>query len=112
MSGVLTFLMSMFSGAMARHAWSEGNEFDAVTFAVCATTFLAYSVYAIWAERPQRWRHIKRGGTYVLITPDAFVQTEKLLGDYDPVAIYRDEKTGRYVVRRRCEFFDGRFERI
>lgn len=112
MSGVFTFLMFALSGAMAKHSWTEGKDFDAVTFTVCAAMFLGHSVYVMWADRPERWRHRKRGSVYEIVAAQALVQTEAPLLDNEIVTVYRDVKTGVYAVRPPEEFMDGRFEKL
>ena len=112
MSGVFTFLMFAFFGAMSKYSWAEGKELDAVIFLTCAVGFLSHSVYAMWADRPERWRHLKRGGVYEIVTAQAVVQTEAPLLDNEIVTVYRDVKTDLYYVRPPEEFMDGRFERL
>jgi len=59
-----------------------------------------------------RFRHIKRGGVYSIIG-NAQVQApdDAPLTDYELVVVYRDHE-GELWVRRKSEFYDGRFERI
>ena len=63
------------------------------------------------ATPPNRWRHKKRGTTYVLLG-NAITQTEAPLSDMDPVLVYQSEKDGTLWVRPGHEFLDGRFEEI
>lgn len=59
----------------------------------------------------RRWRHKKRGSTYVEIG-HAKLQTTppNTLADYDEMVIYRSEADGSLWCRARSEFEDGRFE--
>lgn len=56
-----------------------------------------------------RWRHKKRGTTYIVVG-QAQVQADEPLTDYEIVTVYRCEQTGDLWVRRISEFMDGRFE--
>ncbi|MGO4338977.1 hypothetical protein AB4037_29085 [Labrys sp. KB_33_2] len=58
-----------------------------------------------------RWRHLKRGSTYVEIG-NGQVQAARPLIEGDRVKIYRGEADGRIWVRHFLEFTDGRFERL
>lgn len=64
-------------------------------------------------QRDSRWRHKKRGTTYVVVG-QAQVQCpdDAPLTDYECVTVYRCEQTGDLWVRRNSEFRDGRFERL
>jgi hypothetical protein len=53
-------------------------------------------------------KHKKRGTTYEIVG-GAMVQTDKPLNDMDSVVVYQCRETGELWVRRREEFFDGRF---
>lgn len=53
-------------------------------------------------------RHKKRGTTYRAVS-DADVQASEPIREGDPVVVYQGED-GRYWVRPRAEFHDGRFE--
>lgn len=57
------------------------------------------------------WKHKKRGTTYVLIG-DAEVQAEESLTEAEIVVVYKAQKDGRLWVRRKSEFYDGRFEAL
>lgn len=61
---------------------------------------------------PKRYRHQKRGSTYQVIADDAEVQVASGVGidEAEIVVVYRAESDGSYWVRRRPEFYDGRFE--
>jgi hypothetical protein len=60
-----------------------------------------------------RWRHVKRGTEYTIVSNSAQIQCPKdrPLTDYEVVVIYRGED-GEHWVRRRSEFYDGRFVQI
>lgn len=58
-----------------------------------------------------RYRHKKRGTTYVLLGY-AEVQADEPLVEGDIVAVYRADSDGKLWVRRRDKFEDGRFENI
>jgi hypothetical protein len=60
---------------------------------------------------PIRWRHLKRGSTYVEIGTGR-VQAARPLIEGDTVKIYRGETDGKIWVRHFLEFTDGRFERL
>jgi hypothetical protein len=60
-------------------------------------------------EVTERYRHLKRGGEYEVISRNAKVQCDDPLLDGEDVVIYRDAK-GRYWARHPEEFDDGRFE--
>ncbi|WP_210324604.1 DUF1653 domain-containing protein [Chelatococcus reniformis] len=55
------------------------------------------------------WRHVKRGGLYDVVGL-AQVQTTDELTDYEVVVVYRSKHDGELWVRRKSEFYDGRFE--
>jgi hypothetical protein len=52
------------------------------------------------------WRHVKTGGEYQIIGACQIEATNT------PGFIYRSVETGVVWCRPRCEFLDGRFERI
>lgn len=56
------------------------------------------------------YKHKKRGGSCVIVG-EAEVQAAEPLTDYEVVVVYRG-LDGKLWVRRRSEFFDGRFEKI
>lgn len=56
------------------------------------------------------WRHKKRGTLYTEVAC-AWLQTETPIGDGATMTIYRDDD-GRWWVRPRSEFMDGRFEAV
>lgn len=58
-----------------------------------------------------RYRHRKRGTTYVIIGR-ARAQCEEPILDDENVLVYRCLETGDLAVRPPGEFFDGRFEKI
>ncbi|BBB99420.1 hypothetical protein [Bradyrhizobium elkanii] len=63
-------------------------------------------------EAPAWWRHKKRGGRYKLVgTAQVQAPEDAPLTDYEVVQVYVDDK-GEMWIRRRSEFFDGRFEPI
>jgi hypothetical protein len=64
---------------------------------------------ALRGEIP-RWRHAKRGSTY-LQYDNLTIQTSMPLGDGDTLVTYRDEE-GRLWGRPPTEFADGRFEGV
>ena len=53
-----------------------------------------------------RWRHLKRGSTYVVLMSGIIEATNQIC------LIYQSEADGRVWVRPAREFMDGRFERI
>ncbi len=56
------------------------------------------------------WRHKKRGTTYAIVG-SACVQADDPLRDHEIVVVYRAED-GQLWVRRKTEFYDGRFEEV
>lgn len=65
------------------------------------------------ASPQNRWRHIKRGSTYIAVGM-AEMQCEdgEPFHDYELVMVYRCEADGKLWVRRKSEFEDGRFEAL
>ena len=89
---------------------------------------------------PVRYRHLKRGTTYLVVSDDEFhlntfseegslhefpyegrkvICTMQFSGDGNPdnryagpIVIYMGEEDGRFWLRPKFEFHDGRFERI
>ena len=62
--------------------------------------------------RTPRYRHKVRGGNYKLVgTAQVQAPEDAPLTDYEIVQVYVGED-GEMWVRRRSEFFDGRFEEI
>jgi len=59
----------------------------------------------------KRYRHKKRGSTYVVVGT-AQVQAEEPIREDDTVMVYRGEKDGTLWARPLREFQDGRFEEI
>jgi len=55
------------------------------------------------------WRHKKRGSTYDVIG-EAKIQADEPLTDYEVAVVYRCRETGDLWIRRKSEFYDGRFE--
>lgn len=60
---------------------------------------------------PKRWRHVKRGSEYTLLTLATMQCSSNPNLDYAIVVIYVSDD-GIMWVRPRAEFFDGRFEAI
>ena len=52
----------------------------------------------------QVYRHLKTGGLYRIIDPDALLEATR-----EAVVVYRSLADGQTWVRSRTEFFDGRF---
>lgn len=70
--------------------------------------YVRFYYYKEFAERKRgaRFKHLKTGGIYRIITEG----NEENSGD--DVIVYRSEKDGSVWVRPKSEFFDGRFERV
>lgn len=62
-------------------------------------------------EGVSRWRHLKRGTTYILIAEGELQSSNAVLEGAALVA-YRSEHDGRVWFRPVSEFYDGRFERL
>ena len=56
------------------------------------------------------YRHVKRGGYYVVLTRDAVSQNSDAKHDNISCVVYQSLKDQSVWVRPRAEFFDGRFE--
>lgn len=102
--------------AIDPEAFSYTNEVDGSLVAILrrdnAMKAAKRAIAAITgAEAKPRFRHIKRGTTYVLVGP-ARIQTDEPWADTSYVTVYRCEQTGALWARRTAEFTDGRFERI
>lgn len=52
------------------------------------------------------WRHVRRGGQYIVIAQAVREH------DLEPMTIYKSVEDGRVWVRPSSEFMDGRFEQI
>ncbi len=59
-----------------------------------------------------RWRHKKRGTTYVEIGRGKLTGGMAPISEFEPVVIYRADADGTLWVRDAAEFDDGRFEFI
>lgn len=65
------------------------------------------------AEGGKRWRHKKRGSTYVEIGRGKMqVAADSSLLDEEPIVIYRSEQDGSLWARPVTDFEDGRFEAL
>jgi hypothetical protein len=59
-----------------------------------------------------RYRHKKRGTSYTIVgTAQVQAPDDAPLTDFEVVVVYRGDD-GNLWVRRRSEFFDGRFEQL
>lgn len=59
------------------------------------------------------WRHKKRGSEYNLVGEAEFqLSSHDPLTDGEVVVVYRSTFDGALYVRRKFEFYDGRFESI
>lgn len=67
---------------------------------------------ALPAPPADRWRHKKRGGTYRIIGEASSQVVGEPIGEGDTVVVYRADSDGSLWIRRKDEFFDGRFECI
>lgn len=78
---------------------------------------LGQAIYTLervtWAEGP-RYRHLRRGTTYEVLTDHAHLNASdpRLLADGELMMIYVDVDSGRVCLRHPDEFLDGRFERL
>lgn len=80
----------------------KGQLMEAITF--------WRSFRTLWSRT---YRHIKRGGTYNVLTSSATLQMEPdSLKDGDTMTIYLAELSGKWFVRGTNEFRDGRFEEM
>lgn len=64
-----------------------------------------------------KWRHKKRGTTYIILQTDVSLQCSaspefEQMFDDDVWTVYQNTETGAVYVRPTEEFFDGRFEQI
>jgi hypothetical protein len=64
------------------------------------------------SPRQYRWRHKKRGTTYVEIGRGNLQIATDPVEEDDRVVIYQSEADGRLWVRGEAEFGDGRFEAL
>lgn len=62
-------------------------------------------------QETERYRHLARGSLYDLVGT-AEVQAHEPLPEGEVVQVYRNAQTGHLYVRRKSEFFDGRFEKV
>ena len=58
------------------------------------------------------YKHVKRGGFYVILTRDAISQNEDPNHDNVKYVVYQSLKDQTVWVRPLYEFFDGRFKLI
>lgn len=65
-----------------------------------------------YSSQQPRWRHKKRGTTYVEIGRASLQIATDPVEEDDRVVIYRSDTDGRLWVRGEAEFMDGRFEAI
>jgi hypothetical protein len=58
----------------------------------------------------QVWRHIKRGTTYIIVSPNALFQAKDSPLDECRCVVYRSSLDWNVYVRPVEEFLDGRFQ--
>jgi Lar family restriction alleviation protein len=83
-----------------------------VNVAPPATVMPLYVGAAQGKPGPFRWRHKKRGSTYVEIGRGNLQIATDPVEEDDRVVIYQSEADGRLWVRGESEFQDGRFEAL
>lgn len=59
----------------------------------------------------EKWRHKRRGTTYMIIGTARVQAIDSILED-DLVVVYQADSDGSLWVRGTDEFYDGRFERV
>lgn len=73
-------------------------------------------IRAAMQRQPQavqkRWRHLKRGLTYIELARGTMQASDDGCLDMQPVVVYRSEKDGSIWCRPQDEFEDGRFEAL
>lgn len=60
----------------------------------------------------RRYRHLKRGSTYQVVSELAKVQASRPIVEGDHIVVYRAEMDGTDWARPVGEFCDGRFEEL
>jgi hypothetical protein len=123
-------LRSPVEAARAPYAWAVERPTDPTFPRVCwtkevadalvqhvnvappATVMPLYVGAAQGKPGPFRWRHKKRGSTYVEIGRGNLQIATDPVEEDDRVVIYQSEADGRLWVRGESEFQDGRFEAL
>jgi hypothetical protein len=102
----------------------EAEEWRGTLVGSDAVAILADDFDACWRDgyaaglaannaKAQRYRHKKRGSIYRVLAEKAEAQCATAdIEEAEVVVVYQAERDGSVWVRRRAEFFDGRFELV
>lgn len=105
----MTDMRKSFEAAWAKRPWITETESDKDRAWRWWQAALAHP--APQDERWTAWRHKKRGTTYNIVGV-AEVQAEDPLTEAEITVVYRCREDGSLWVRRKSEFYDGRFEEL